>query len=228
MAFRSAELKRLYEQLQSLGIHISASDAAKLFAVGELAALVERSIDTGVSIRFLERAVKETAATRARDLRLYNDVLAELVHTQKQLANALVVQRECQQEVDGLHYTSIALEDLLAAKAWLLMQIDNIERWFAQSPPPGSTYDLMVKTLADYRMQLAKVNYDLVKANSGVNLLAFAQTRLDRATTLVREFEEQVNDISADVVTARRRFEKADRAWQDAVVELEAALRRQR
>jgi hypothetical protein len=228
MAFRSAELKRLYEQLLSMGILITASEAGRLFEAEELAALVESSIDSHVDIRRLERAVKETAATRARDLRLYNDVLAELVHNQKQLANAIVMQRECQQEVAALHHWSIDLEDLLDGKAWLTMQIDNIERWLAQSPPPGSTFDMMVKTLSAYRWQLARLKYDIVKANSGVNLLAFAQTRLDRANTLVRELEEQVNDMSSDVSIARRRFEKADRAWQAAVAELEAALRRRR
>jgi hypothetical protein len=228
MAFRSAELKRLYEQLHSMGIWITASEAGRLFQAEELARIVEEAINAGVGIRFLERAVKETAATRTRDLRLYNAVLAELVHTQQQLAAALISQRERQQDVDALHHWSIDLKDLLDGQAWLVMQIDNVERWFAQSPPQNSTYDLMVKTLAEYKRQLAGIVFDLARAALGAVQYQTALRLLDRANVLIGEFEEQVNDISGDVATARRRFENADRAWQDAVAELDAALRRQR
>lgn len=222
MAFRSAELKRLYEQLHSMGIWITASEAARLFKAEELAQIVEDAIDNNTVRRRLEDAVTATLAARTRALRLYNDVVAELVVAQRALAQRISDQTAREVEVAALEHWASDLSELLDIKEWLEGEIAPLQHLIAYHQLTQAQRDSYVQLCADFLNQLARVEHDIVHARDGVRLLEYAQRQLDRANDEVDDAEEQVNDMSSDVAIALRRFNEADYSWNLAVNALES------
>lgn len=225
MAFKSAELKRLYEILHSYGIWITASEAARLFKAEELAQIVEDAIDHNSDRRRLELAVEMTAAARERALDLYNDVLAELVVAQLALNRRLREQLARKAEVAVLAHWEHDLSELLDIKEWLDEEIAALQHAIAYGHITQAQRDTYVQMCADFLRQLSRVNYDIVRARDGVRLLEYAQRQLDTADNEVRDAEEQVNDMSSDVAIALRRYNEADYSWTLAVDALESWIR---
>jgi chromosome segregation ATPase len=208
-----------------MGIWITASEASRLFRAEELAQVVEDAIDHNSERRRLEDAVTATLAARTRALRLYNDVVAELVIAQRALGRAVSAVTARAAEVAALAHWQHDLSELLDVKEWLDEEIAALQHVIAYHQLTQTQRDSYVQMCADFLRQLARVEHDIVHARDGVRLLEYAQRLLDTAVRLVEECEEQVNDMSSDVAIALRRFDEADYSWDLAVNALEAWLR---
>jgi len=80
MSFKSAELKRLFEQLRAAGVAISASRAARLFRRGELALLVQQVIENEAERRQVETnltAINQEIAKKREELQRYKTALQQ-------------------------------------------------------------------------------------------------------------------------------------------------------
>jgi hypothetical protein len=200
-----------------MGIWITASEASRLFRAEELAQVVEDAIDHNSERRRLEDAVTATLAARTRALRLYNDVVAELVVAQRALGRAVSAVTARAAEVAALAHWQHDLSELLDVKEWLDEEIAALQHVIAYHQLTQAQRDSYVRMCADFLRQLARVEHDIVHARDGVRLLEYAQRLLDTAVRLVEECEEQVNDMSSDVSIALRRFNEADYSWNLAV-----------
>ena len=164
MAFKSAELKRLVEQLWAAGYAISASRAARLFSQGELAALVESVVGEQTQQRQLEEAL-EAAMRESKYLAWKHDSYQKgLQQAQEQVVFASRRYLELQREIDQLKASLPDMEELQRRAKYYRSMIASLDYQIMQ---PGTSGDYLTQ-LQSLRAQMF-ANLDKVEKEIGEN-----------------------------------------------------------
>jgi len=250
MAFKSAELKKLYEQARAVGMDITPQKAARLFAAGKLAQVVEEYIRNKKLIEQAwaeyyyaseeeKRAEKnyETAKKAADKARAMYRELQQQQSTYNDILNKLQTKKYKLQRTQKFRvYTAQKLNALDEAIRDTEERLRHLERKGARLTPAQRLeiakmkdhLDAMRRERANTQRDLTETEKQLLQEAGTVQTEEEVARNLEEINQRLPEVGKYADDHErleeirqADLEFIRKKLEEAEKRWKEATKRLE-------
>jgi len=212
MAFRSAELKRLYESIHAEGYPISATDASHLFSVGQLQALLNEAIDLNVERRQVEQALAAAVADTQRLAAALSQLDATITSKRRDREDALRDYNTATSEIERLTVLASELPELEDEAASLRLEIARAETLISRGVLGPEAEDALRDQIEADERHLNWIEWQIQDIESEVQWLFVyemdADIALNRYSALSSELlslEAQRSATAADLAAAQQR-----------------------
>jgi len=208
MAFKSAELKKLYERLRDAGYAISASRAARLFRHGELAALVKSVIDEETQRRQTEAALDATLKEIAR---MENDLARYKTGLQQAKNQVVLASRrylDLQLEIEQLKASIPDIAELQGRAKYYRSMIASLDYQIMQ---PGTSGDYLAQ-LQSLRAQmfanLGKVEKEIEENQAKWNEIKAKEAQRDQWGYLSETYRRLADVLTEKIDALEKRLDQ--------------------